>query len=103
MFLQQSVRSNEAEMLCIVYYLHSQKWTKKNQCEESHKKMNKASALLSPLKANSFVSQRADDQALLPLFISSEAKWAPGQDTRTEESRMGTEVTVLEMGELFDM
>lgn len=97
MFLQQNVQSNEAEMLrlCIIYTARSEQ---KNQCEESRKKMNKASALLSPLKANSFVSQRADDQALLPLFISSEAKWAPGQDTRAEERGMGKEVTVLEMG-----
>lgn len=56
--------------------------------------MNKASPLLSPLKAILLVSQRADDQASLPLFISSEAKQAHGQDTRVEESRMGKEGSV---------
>lgn len=67
---------------------------KKNQCEQSCVKMNKASPLLSPLKAILLVSQRADDQALLPLFISSEAKQVPGQDTRVEESRIGKEGSV---------
>jgi len=67
---------------------------KKNQCEESREKMNKTSAVLSPLKAISFASQRADDQALLLHFISSKAKWAPGQDPRAEESGMGKEVSV---------
>lgn len=65
--------------------------------------MNKTSAVLSALKAILFGSQWADDQALLLLFISSKAKRAPGQDPRAEESGMGKEVTVQEMGQLFDM